>query len=268
MLRRLEKGLNNAKLKSQPADTSLQSPYPVSDPRSSQESQYHGLVRSSDQYSSSNSHFGSNELPPLNLPTYHAGESYPAPAHVPRPMEMDDDDDDADRNEEGMFPAKLIRKENQRHSFFRTILNPERETPSSSSRGDSYPPPQPRASAASNSLNDPISAGILDEDQVKVLFDLIFLRLNPFVNMFDPALHSVAYVRSRCPFLFTTLVMAGCKFFQPELYKQCRKLANEFAVRAFAEGWKRVEVVQAFTCLTHWKEPDENVSASSFSPAL
>src|SRR5437868_196463 len=85
MLRRLEKGLNNAKLKSQSADTTLRSPYPVSDPRSSQDSQYHGVIRSADQYSSSSSHFPSNELPPLNLPPYHASESYAPPAHVPRP---------------------------------------------------------------------------------------------------------------------------------------------------------------------------------------
>jgi NDP-sugar pyrophosphorylase family protein len=114
-------------------------------------------------------------------------------------------------------------------------------------------------------LNDPITAGIIDEDEAKVLFDLIYLRLNPFINLFDPTLHSVPYVRSKCPFLFTTLIMAGCKFFKPEVFKQCQKLANEFAIRAFAEAWKRVEVVQAFACLTYWKDPDDNVRIISFT---
>jgi len=110
--------------------------------------------------------------------------------------------------------------------------------------------------------NDPITAGLIDENKAKVLFDLIFLRLNPFINLFDPTLHSVAYVRSKCPLLFTTLIMAGCKFFEPSLYKECLRLAHELAVKAFAGGWKRVEVIQAFACLTYWREQDDNVSVS------
>lgn len=100
-----------------------------------------------------------------------------------------------------------------------------------------------------------------------MLFDAIFLRLNPFINLFDPQLHSVNYVRSKCPFLFTALITAGCKFFEPTLYKECVHLAHELAVRAFAEGWKRVEVVQAFACLTYWREQDDNVSEAFTFPA-
>jgi len=258
MLRRLEKGLNSAKLKSQSNESATVSP----DSRpSSQIPRYAGMLRAADHFTSpSSTHFPSNELPPLNLP-YQNNPEYPASSNGSRSMDMDDDNEDGDRAEEGLFPAKLIRKENQRHSFFRTILNPEHENPSASphsNRGDPFPTP-PRATTIPHGLNDPITAGIMEEEQAKVLFDLIFLRLNPFVNLFDPALHSVPYVRSKCPFLFTTLIMAGCKFFKPELFKPCQKLANEFAIRAFTEAWKRVEVVQAFACLTYWKDPDDNV---------
>jgi hypothetical protein len=220
------------------------------------------MLRPVDHYGSPNNHFRSNQLPPLNLP-YQVGGDYAASSNGSRSMDLDDDEEDCDRTDEGLFPAKLIRKENQRNSFFRTILNPEHEAPSTppchSRRGSSLPPPQPRAAAIPNGLNDPISAGIVDEEESKVLFDAIFLRLNPFVNLFDPALHTVPYIRSKCPFLFTTLIMAGCKFFKPEMFKRCQHLANDFAIRAFAEGWKRVEVVQAFACLTYWKDPDDNV---------
>jgi hypothetical protein len=265
----LEKGLNNAKLKSQSVDTAMAPSYSASDSRNGgvQDPQYSGMLRPNDNYRSSPNHFSSNELPPLNLPSYQNGDEYPASSNGSRSMDMDEDEEDLDRTDDGLFPAKLIRKENQRNSFFRTILNPE-ETPASTAgqnRGSSFPPPQPRAAALPSGLNDPITAGIIDENEAKVLFDLIFLRLNPFVNLFDPALHSVPYVRSKCPFLFTTLIMAGCKFFKPELFKQCQKLANDFAVRAFAEAWKRVEVVQAFACLTYWKDPDDNVCAFPYS---
>jgi hypothetical protein len=53
--------------------------------------------------------------------------------------------------------------------------------------------------------------------------------------------------------------MAGCKYWKPELYKQVQRQAYDFANRAFADGWRRVEVVQGFACLTYWKEPDDTV---------
>jgi hypothetical protein len=212
-----------------------------------------------DSYGSFNTHFPSIELPPLNLPQNHPRNGQP---HSNRAslgtMDVDDDDEDNDAGDDGMFPAKLIKRENQRHSFFRTILNPEHETPVSPSNSAPRDSDSLRPAPTPGDLNDPITAKIINEEEARVIFDLVFLRLNPFVNLFDPALHSVAYVRSKCPLLFTTLIMAGAKFFRPEIYRECQKLANDLAVRAFAEQWKRVEVVQAFACLTYWKEPDDN----------
>ena len=269
MLRRLEKGLSNAKLKSQSTD-SMSSPYPTPDPRAGNaDGQYSALVRP-DQYASPDGRFSSNDLPPLNIPPYQGADGYSATGQGAR-MDPEDDDDDNERTEDSMFPVKLIRKENRRHSFFRTILNPEHESPASSTTARSvhpYPSPPPRTPAVHGGSVDPVTAGLISESDVKMLFDAIFLRLNPFINLFDPALHSVDYVRRKCPFLFTTLIMAGCKFFRQELYKPCRKMAYEFAVRAFAEGWKRVEVVQAFACLTYWKEPEDNVRPHLFSSFL
>ncbi|KAJ7098180.1 fungal-specific transcription factor domain-containing protein [Mycena belliarum] len=233
MLRRLEKGLNSAKLKSHAADAPDRDPY----------------------RDGPAARFPTSELPPLNLQSYPNGDYPPAPPA--RDMD-DDDDDDPDPPNRALFPAKLIRKENQRNSFFRTILNPaEGSNIDAPSRPTSFSPPA-QSKGLAGPYTDPVSAGIIDEDQAQVLFDLVFLRLNPFINLFDPSLHTVPYVRSKCPFLFTTLIMAGCKFFKPEVFKPCKKLAHEFAVRAFAEAWKRVEVVQAFACLTYWQDPDDN----------
>ena len=250
MLRRLEKGLTSAKLKSQ-ANAAANS----SDTTPSDQS-----YRASTE--AAPTHFPGNELPPLNISAYRNRS----------PSQSADGDDDSDsqgRSPVEIYPAKMIRKEN----FFKTILNnPEDAVPSLSSggfRGSSRTPPSSspyhkHAQSQSSSKSfpaplgpDPITVGIMDENQATVLFDLVFLRLNPFINLFDPALHSVHYVRSRCPFLFTTLLMAGAKFFKPEIYRPCQKLANDLATRAFAEGWKSVEVVQAFACLVYWKEPDD-----------
>lgn len=260
LLRRLEKGLNSAKPKIQ-SDSTISSPYPVSDSRTSPSdaTHYSGLMRA-DSYGAFHTHFPSIELPPLNLPPNHQRNGNPPLSRNSLgAMDIDDEDEDNDAGDDGMFPAKLIKRENRRHSFFRTILNPEHESPTSPSNSVLGESDLLRPAPTPSDLNDPISAKIINEDDAKVIFDLVFLRLNPFVNLFDPALHSVTYVRSKCPLLFTTLIMAGAKFFRPEIYRDCQKLANDLAVRAFAEQWKRVEVVQAFACLTYWKEPDDNV---------
>ncbi|KAI9446852.1 fungal-specific transcription factor domain-containing protein [Lactarius indigo] len=244
MLRRLEKGLNNAKLKSQTLESSSSSISPTDWRMQRGDNQ----TRSPGNYPS--------DLPPLNLLPQFDREDQPD-RNVRPPT--DEEDNESEGKTDGMFPADLIRRENQRNSFFKTILNPSHEAPTSlrSDRSNSTASSQAANPSVQPSLKDPVAAGILDESNAKVLFDLVFLRLNPFVNLFDPALHTPDYVRSKSPFLFTVLVMAGCKFFKPESFKACQKLSYEFAFRAFAENWKSVEVVQAFACLTYWKEPED-----------
>lgn len=251
MLRRLEKGLSSAKAKG----AALQD---QTEPHSAD-----GSTSGHSSYPSGP--FPNNDLPPLKLPA-----SFGDNAHDPHYNE-----DDEDEENPSAAPAKLISKENQRQPFLKTILNPEHEAPAAASYRPpatpansrmstfswSSPPPPPEQPA----IRDPVSVGLIDDAYAKVLFDLVFLRLNPFICLFDPALHSVTYVRSRSPFLFTVILMAGCKFFKPEAFRQCQKMANELATRAFAENWKSVEVVQAFACLCYWKEPEDTVTFLPFA---
>lgn len=251
MLRRLEKGLNSAKLKSQTTDPGALT--------------YPSETRPSDR-------FPNNELPPLNLPPDYEGGPVPSSSRAGREEEGEESEKAEGKN---IFPQELISQEQRNSKFFKTILNPEpyepppsRPTSERSQTVDETRPRSPHvprvtsppmsALAGLQTLQDPIAAGIIDERRAEILFDLFFLRLNPFINLFEPSLHTVNYVRSRCPFLFTTIIMACCKFFAEELYKHVRQLANEFAVKAFAEQWKRVEICQAFACLTYWREPDDN----------
>ncbi|CAL1703835.1 unnamed protein product [Somion occarium] len=237
MLRRLEKGLNNAKAKSHHTDLLLPTPYPSMTQDASSLNQY-------------------------SRPTSSGGVGA-------------EDDDDTDKSGDNIFPAQLIRKESERNSFFKTILNPtdsDPHSPHQSSSGGSVSQASStttRSPSASShhdyngrlglfpGLRDPVAAGLIEEKDAAVFFDLFFLRLNSFINLFDPALHTVHYVRSRSPFLFTVIIMACCKFFKPSLYQRTHKMAQEYAITAFAENWKSVEVAQAFACLTYWKEPDD-----------
>lgn len=168
--------------------------------------------------------------------------------------------------DDAIYPARVVDRETKRHSFFRTILNPSDTSDRANVPGE--PPKTDAERAQANfspsrpivldaNVQDPIAVGLLDEQEARVLFDLVFMRLNGFINLFDPRLHTVPYVRSRSPFLFSCIIMAGCKFWKAELYRQCQQIAHSFAYKAFAEGWQSVEVVQAFACLTYWKEPDD-----------
>ncbi|KIY64582.1 hypothetical protein CYLTODRAFT_425074 [Cylindrobasidium torrendii FP15055 ss-10] len=245
MLRRLEKGLINAKRKNTAQDYSQPGP-----------SVYPGGA----YHTPTNTHFPSNELPPPHnmSPQYPADGGYPQSAGSSRTIEVDDEDDDREENDE-VYPARVIKKENQRNNFLRTILNPEDEHVKVQTRGsESYSPPSRDTASPVNNVTDPIDAGLVTEEDAKILFDAIFIRLNPFINLFDPALHTVQYVRSKSRFLFTVLIACGCRFFKHDAFKQCQRMAQDLAIQAFADQWKCIEVCQAFACLIYWREPDEN----------
>lgn len=260
MLRRLEKGLNNAKLKSQITDSALSQP-------DLQNGDHKGArVRISELSAADALHYPSDLLPDR-------GE-LPYQGHLSGSSSMDEDGDDDPNREEGMYPARLIKRERQRNSFFGTVLGPSGSRAAKEGHSASLSPTGPGRSLYASEVNDcmpsqpaldppledPIQVGLMDEAHARDIFDAVLIRLNPFVNMFDPELHSASYVRRKCAFLFTALLMAGSKFFKPELYPKCRQLAERHAVRAFAEQRKSVEVVQAFMCMTYWKEPDDTVS--------
>jgi hypothetical protein len=174
----------------------------------------------------------------------------------------DEDEEDNDRTAHGMFPAKLIKKENRRHSFFSTILNPSQPSPhalSSQERPGSAASSHGNASSyTAGHIQDPVSSEILSMDECSMLVDMFFLRLNPFINLFDASLHTTAYLRNKSAFLFTTIIAGSAKYFRPEIYRECRKIAQDMAIQAFAEGSKSVEICQAYACLTYWRESDEN----------
>jgi len=277
MLRRLEKGLNSAKLKTQPAEPGMSAPYsPPQAHNLPHEAIYSAASPAEAAFAAAPQYKPLEQLPPLNsssrqlpsinspsrqLPLPLPSSTYLSSATSAHPMDVDEDDD-PDKSDTPPYPAKLI-KQTQRNSFFRIILNSEEapiSTSSPTNRGSPYTPPQSNAAAVNPPIPDPISAGIITEADASVLFDALFLRLNPFINLFDPQLHTHDYVRNRSPFLFSTLITAAAKFFKRDAHKACQKLANTLAFRAFSEAWKSVEVVQAFACLTYWRDSEDNVS--------
>ncbi|KAI0747772.1 hypothetical protein C8Q80DRAFT_1316191 [Daedaleopsis nitida] len=224
MLRRLEKGLNNAKAK-HPPSTSLSQP-------------------------SSSAQYGQDDS---SGPSAHPGPSNNG-SHSGQQSDDDMDDDEEDRSEETLgptWPARAIRS-SIRSSFLDVVMNKEPaehspphsgsptdrlshlspKAPSQSPpRSHSSPQPNPYIGLFSFEPKDPVEAGIIQEADVSTYFDVFFLRLNPFINLFDPALHT------------------------PLIYPAVRRLAHEWSLVTFADGTESVETVQALACMTYWKEP-------------
>ena len=237
MLRRLEKGLNNAKAK-QPSNPAV-------------------------PHASSSSAFDDP-----------SSASYAGPSNGGHSGHQSDDDMEEDEDDRPVIPAQAIRAA-ARSSFMDVVMNPSPENPVASSspterlsplasKAASQSPPRshgsPQLKPSSDLFpmpRDPVESGDISENDVGTFFDLFFLRLNPFINLFDPALHSHEYVRSHSPFLFTAMLMACCKFFRPEKYQDVRRLAQQWCLYAFAEGIESVETVQALACMTYWKEPKD-----------
>jgi hypothetical protein len=102
------------------------------------------------------------------------------PSSDTRQAEQDSLGESTPDADDAIYPARVVDKESKRHSFFRTILNPDTGE-SSTTAGE---PPKTDAERAQATLSpsrpivldpnvrDPIAIGLLDEQEAKVLFDL------------------------------------------------------------------------------------------------
>ncbi|KAI5479104.1 Zn(2)-C6 fungal-type transcription factor [Pseudohyphozyma bogoriensis] len=105
---------------------------------------------------------------------------------------------------------------------------------------------------------DPVTLGILTLSDLERLVALYFNKLRPFLWHLDPRIHTTTFLRNNSPFLTSALAAASASFdpesahFATEIAQHARALA----VKAFADGLKSVEVVQAFVFLAHWSQPE------------
>ncbi|KAG8944875.1 hypothetical protein FRC04_001408 [Tulasnella sp. 424] len=221
---------------------------------------------------------GSSGAPAISSPT-----SPTRPDNMTRKGSTASGDDEDSRSDENLFPGSMVQKE--RNKFLSMVLNPPNSAPNhrghnsgrpsteeqkASERWTQNPVWEPPSIPAlpkcfdppKEALPDPLDLKLITEPEAELLLARVLQHLNPFVNLFDESLHTVQYVRARSSFLFTVLMMAGCKFFKPELFKSLQKMSYVFASRALEEQWKGLEIVQAFCCMVYWKEPEDNAETS------
>ncbi|KAI0273517.1 fungal-specific transcription factor domain-containing protein [Gloeopeniophorella convolvens] len=89
-------------------------------------------------------------------------------------------------------------------------------------------------------------------EEVVALFDIYFEQLNMHCNLLDRDFHTPSLVCSRSPFLLTTICAISSKFYaaRPELHTKLTELSKKLAFSVPAQGYKSVEIVQAYLLLS------------------
>ncbi|KAI0256586.1 fungal-specific transcription factor domain-containing protein [Lactifluus subvellereus] len=100
----------------------------------------------------------------------------------------------------------------------------------------------------------PEMLNFVSTEEVVALFDIYFDQLNLHCNLLDRDVHTPSLVCSRSPFLLTTICAVSAKFYspRPELHGKLTELSKKLAFTVPAQGYKSLEIVQAYLLLALW----------------
>lgn len=97
---------------------------------------------------------------------------------------------------------------------------------------------------------------LVTPEDVEKLFDIFYTRINPFISLLEPKLHTPALTFSRCPFLFTVVCAIASRYSdKPEVYPIAMHFAKSAAANALIDGWKSVELCQAYILMSIYAVP-------------
>ncbi|KAL0948305.1 hypothetical protein HGRIS_010897 [Hohenbuehelia grisea] len=99
--------------------------------------------------------------------------------------------------------------------------------------------------------------GLVTPEDVDKLFDIFYTRVNPFISLLDPVLHTPALTFARCPFLFTVICAVSSRYYseKSEIYPIAMHFAKHSAANALIDGWKSVELCQAYILMSIFAVP-------------
>ncbi|KAI0033222.1 hypothetical protein K488DRAFT_48169 [Vararia minispora EC-137] len=98
--------------------------------------------------------------------------------------------------------------------------------------------------------------GIVTPDEVDNLFQIFYTRVNPFVGVLDPVLHTPSSTFSRSSFLFAAVCAIALRFSdKAEAYPVAMHFAQSAAASALIDGCKSVELCQAYILLSMYGIP-------------
>ncbi|KAH9942813.1 hypothetical protein B0H21DRAFT_695974 [Amylocystis lapponica] len=99
--------------------------------------------------------------------------------------------------------------------------------------------------------------GLVTPDDVEGLFKIYYERLNVHVTLLDAEVHTPANTFARCPFLFTVICAVASRYYPPksEIYPVAMHFAKRAAAEGLLNGWKSVELAQAYILLSIYAVP-------------
>ncbi|RDX45931.1 hypothetical protein OH76DRAFT_1532078 [Lentinus brumalis] len=99
--------------------------------------------------------------------------------------------------------------------------------------------------------------GLVTPDDVEKLFKIYFERVNVHCDVLDPVLHTPASTFARCPFLFTVVCAISSRYYteKSEIYPIAMHFAKHAAASALLNGWKSVELSQAYILMSLYGVP-------------
>jgi hypothetical protein len=99
--------------------------------------------------------------------------------------------------------------------------------------------------------------GLVTPEDVDKLFEIFFDRVNSFISLLDPVLHTPDSTFARCPFLFTVICAISSRYYteKSEIYPIAMHFAKHSAANALIDGWKSVELCQAYILMSIYAVP-------------
>ncbi|SJX62400.1 uncharacterized protein SRS1_21016 [Sporisorium reilianum f. sp. reilianum] len=112
---------------------------------------------------------------------------------------------------------------------------------------------------------DPVSAGVVDLDTSKLLFDTFMVKLEALLSFFDPRIHTYQYIRSHSSLLFTTMCwLAATVSALPTAARAMNDLKahieSVLLPAVYCQNLRSVEIAQAFLMLAAYLSPSQNPS--------
>lgn len=110
---------------------------------------------------------------------------------------------------------------------------------------------------------DPVSIGMISEQDAEQLIASYFSHLNPFIALLDPSLHTTSYLRSRSSILFSSVLAVTAKYFLPHsdsTYTTLLAHSLRLLHSAMASDQCTLELIQSLSILCFWKECDDPTS--------
>ncbi|OBZ72956.1 Protein priB [Grifola frondosa] len=99
--------------------------------------------------------------------------------------------------------------------------------------------------------------GLVTPDDVEKLFKIYFDRVNVHCDVLDPELHTPKSTFTRCPFLFTVVCAISSRYYpeKSDIYPVAMHFAKHAAAQALLNGWKSVELAQAYILMSLYGVP-------------